>query len=31
MEQEIVIADNDSLEYGRMQAHNLDMSMLQDL
>ena len=28
MEQEIVIADNDSLEYGRMQAHNLDMSML---
>lgn len=31
IEQGIVIADNDSLEYGRMQAHNVDMSMLQEL
>lgn len=31
IEQGIVIADNDSLEYGRMQAHNADMSMLQEL
>ena len=29
--QRIVIADNDSLEYGRMQAHNVDVSMLQEL
>ncbi len=31
IEQRIVIADSDSLEYGRMQAHNIDMSMLQEL
>lgn len=31
IEQRIVIADSDSLEYGRMQAHNVDMSMLQEL
>ena len=31
IEQGIVIADKDSLEYGRMQAHNADMSMLQEL
>lgn len=31
IEQRIVIADSDSLEYGRMQAHNIDMSMLQKL
>ena len=31
IEQGIVIADNDSLEYGRMQAHNVDVSMLQEL
>lgn len=31
IEQRIVIADNDSLEYGRMQAHNVDVSMLQEL
>lgn len=31
IEQGIVIADEDSLEYGRMQAHNADMSMLQEL
>ena len=31
IEQRIVIADNDSLEYGRMQAHNIDVSMLQEL
>ena len=29
--QSIVIADSDSLEYGRMQAHSADMSMLQKL
>lgn len=29
--QRIVIADSDSLEYGRMQAHNVDVSMLQEL
>lgn len=29
--QRIVIADSDSLEYGRMQAHSVDMSMLQEL
>lgn len=31
IEQGIVIADEDSLEYGRMQAHNVDVSMLQEL
>lgn len=31
IEQRIVIADSDSLEYGRMQAHNVDVSMLQEL
>lgn len=31
IEQRIVIADSDSLEYGRMQAHNVDISMLQEL
>ena len=31
IEQRIVIADGDSLEYGRMQAHSVDMSMLQEL
>lgn len=31
IEHKIVIADSDSLEYGRMQAHSVDMSMLQDL
>ena len=31
IEHRIVIADSDSLEYGRMQAHNIDMSMLQEL
>lgn len=31
MEQGILIADSDSLEYGRMQAHNADMSLLQEL
>lgn len=31
IKQRIVISDNDSLEYGRMQAPNADMSMLQDL
>ena len=29
--QRIVIADSDSLEYGRMQAHSVDMSILQEL
>lgn len=29
--QRIVIADSDSLEYGRMEAHNADMSLLQEL
>ena len=29
--QRIVIADSDSLEYGKMQAHNVDLSMLQEL
>lgn len=29
--QRIVIADSDSLEYGKMQAHNVDVSMLQEL
>lgn len=31
IEQRIVIADSDSLEYGRMQAHNVDVSILQEL
>lgn len=31
IEQRIVIADSDSLEYGKMQAHNVDVSMLQEL
>lgn len=31
IEQSILIADRDSLEYGRMQAHNADVSMLQEL
>lgn len=31
IEQRIVIADSDSLEYGRMEAHSVDMSMLQEL
>ena len=31
IEPKIVIADSDSLEYGRMQAHSVDMSMLQEL
>lgn len=31
IEPKIVIADRDSLEYGRMQAHNIDMSILQEL
>ena len=29
--QRIVIADSDSLEYGKMQAHSVDMSILQEL
>lgn len=31
IEQRIVIADSDSLEHGKMQAHNVDIYMLQKL